>query len=278
MSLVCPYCRTEIEPDSGNRIYCCACGTPHHKDCYAENGGCTVFGCSQAPPEEPKIQVSAGDLANSPAVPWAYAPPVYGAAAPGMAGAAPPPMPTAEPLIPPPPAPAVPLDDARVDELTRTYSTMPAEQLVGIAQDRNSTTPEAREALRMVMTARNVGEPSTPSGVPPATLQYAAPVGANSVYLSTPPPPAGFITGAYAPPVAQHSVFSPPRSRTTFVLLGFFLGAFGAHNFYAGYTGKAIAQLLITLFTFGLAGVVSWIWAVVEICVVSTDSRNVPFV
>src|SRR5260370_24645148 len=49
--------------DSGPpRIFCTACGTPHHEDCYLENGGCTVFGCAQAPAEEPKLQVSYNDL------------------------------------------------------------------------------------------------------------------------------------------------------------------------------------------------------------------------
>ena len=37
------------------KIYCTACGTPHHEDCYFENGGCTVFGCAKAPADDPKL-------------------------------------------------------------------------------------------------------------------------------------------------------------------------------------------------------------------------------
>src|ERR1043166_1080380 len=61
-SLVCPYCRCPIEESAVNPIVCAGCGTPHHSDCYAENGGCTVFGCSAAPEEEPKLSMSGADL------------------------------------------------------------------------------------------------------------------------------------------------------------------------------------------------------------------------
>jgi hypothetical protein len=69
----------------------------------------------------------------------------------------------------------------------------------------------------------------------------------------------------------------PPKSRTTFILLGALLGAVGGHNFYAGYTKKAIWQLLITLVTFGFASPMTWIWAIIDICTVSQDSRGIQF-
>ncbi len=59
------------------------------------------------------------------------------------------------------------------------------------------------------------------------------------------------------------------------MLLGVFLGMFGAHNFYAGYTGKAAAQLVITLATCFWGGIISWIWAVVEVCTVDQDANRV---
>ena len=43
---------------------CAACSTRHHADCYEENGGCTIFGCQCAPPEEPKLSVSTPELAS----------------------------------------------------------------------------------------------------------------------------------------------------------------------------------------------------------------------
>jgi TM2 domain-containing membrane protein YozV len=72
------------------------------------------------------------------------------------------------------------------------------------------------------------------------------------------------------------------KSRTTYVLLGIFLGALGIHNFYAGFMGRAVAQLLITILI-GLIGwliiplIVVYIWAIVEVCPVSRDGRGVPF-
>ena len=50
----------------------------------------------------------------------------------------------------------------------------------------------------------------------------------------------GLATAAAAPAVGA-------KSKLTAGLLGIFLGGFGVHNFYLGYTGKAVAQLLIAL-------------------------------
>jgi len=91
MLATCPYCRAAFEPED-EVVTCPACGTVHHGDCLRDNGGCTVFGCSQAPVEEPRISVSSQDVARPNGTP---------AAANGnSAVAAPPPR-----LIPPPPPP-----------------------------------------------------------------------------------------------------------------------------------------------------------------------------
>lgn len=67
------------------------------------------------------------------------------------------------------------------------------------------------------------------------------------------------------------------KSKATAALLAFFLGGFGAHNFYLGYTGKAIAQLILTLTLFG--AIISGIWAFVEfiliLCGNVTDAKGV---
>ena len=70
------------------------------------------------------------------------------------------------------------------------------------------------------------------------------------------------------------------KTRVIYVVLGLFLGCLGIHNFYAGYTGKAIIQLLITVFTGWL--IVPWIavgiWAIIDIVITTKDSKGVPFV
>lgn len=63
---------------------------------------------------------------------------------------------------------------------------------------------------------------------------------------------------AYAPQVVSS------KSKIAAGLLGIFLGAFGVHNFYLGQTGKAVAQLLITLLSFGFLSGVSAIWGLIE--------------
>ncbi len=69
-----------------------------------------------------------------------------------------------------------------------------------------------------------------------------------------------------------------PKSRIAYILLAIFLGPLGIHNFYAGYTGKGIAQLLISLISFGFLAPVVFIWNLVEICTVTKDAQGVDFV
>lgn len=59
---VCPYCRMPLETAQEAAHLCPVCGTPHHEDCWEENGGCTVFGCAAAPIEEALVRVSGDDL------------------------------------------------------------------------------------------------------------------------------------------------------------------------------------------------------------------------
>ena len=65
------------------------------------------------------------------------------------------------------------------------------------------------------------------------------------------------------------------KSKIAAGLLGIFLGALGIHNFYLGYTSKAIAQLLITVLSCGILGVISEIWGLIEGILILTDSINV---
>ncbi len=66
-----------------------------------------------------------------------------------------------------------------------------------------------------------------------------------------------------------------PKSKIAAGLLGIFLGAFGVHNFYLGYTGKAVAQLLITVLSCGFLSFVSYIWGLIEGILILTGSINI---
>ncbi|HOO25381.1 MAG TPA: TM2 domain-containing protein [Clostridiales bacterium] len=64
------------------------------------------------------------------------------------------------------------------------------------------------------------------------------------------------------------------KSKIAAALLAFFLGAYGVHNFYLGYTEKAVTQLLFTLLSCGMLAVVSQIWAIVEGVQILTGQIN----
>ena len=55
------------------------------------------------------------------------------------------------------------------------------------------------------------------------------------------------------------------KSHIVYIILAIVFGEIGVHNFYAGYIGRGIAQLLITVLTFGLLFWVSWFWAIMQV-------------
>lgn len=83
-------------------------------------------------------------------------------------------------------------------------------------------------------------------------------------------------------PQGQSNVGNPDqKSKLVAGLFGILLGTFGVHNFYLGYKGKAIAQLLITLVSCGILAVVSAIWGLIEGIFIltgkiDTDANGVP--
>lgn len=82
------------------------------------------------------------------------------------------------------------------------------------------------------------------------------------------------------PPFQQPMPPQPPvgynqKSKVAAGLLGIFLGCFGVHNFYLGYTGKAVAQLLITLLTCFLASPISSVWGLIEGIMILANSNPV---
>lgn len=69
-----------------------------------------------------------------------------------------------------------------------------------------------------------------------------------------------------------------PKSRLAYILLAIFLGGFGVHNFYAGYTKKAIIQLLLTLLLGWtiIVPVAVFVWIILDIIQVTADANGVP--
>lgn len=76
--------------------------------------------------------------------------------------------------------------------------------------------------------------------------------------------------------VKKSTTSSDPNAKSKLAagLFGIFLGAFGVHNFYLGFTGKAVAQLLITVLSCGILSPVSAIWGLIEGIMILTGSIN----
>ena len=76
--------------------------------------------------------------------------------------------------------------------------------------------------------------------------------------------------------VKKSTTSSDPNAKSKLAagLFGIFLGVFGVHNFYLGFTGKAVAQLLITVLSCGILSPVSAIWGLIEGIMILTGSIN----
>jgi TM2 domain-containing membrane protein YozV len=220
---VCPYCRTEVGEAEGERTECPGCGTAHHADCYAENGGCTVFGCANAPSDEAKVTVSGTDLMGNTVTRRAAAP-----------------VPAVQPGF----------------SLGSGYITFRA--------------------------PAGGGEQAAPQGLPGGSGAESPPPPPPPIAGTgiAPPPQAGPGPQVQQPPtgLAAYYAAPQPKTRVIFVLLGIFLGALGVHNFYAGYVKKGTMQLCVTLLTCFYGAVISWPWAIIEICMVNKDADGTQFV
>lgn len=112
-------------------------------------------------------------------------------------------------------------------------------------------------------------QPGAPFATGPATFgaypsapgsgQYQPPTG----YGAPGHPEPGYPAQGYEQ-VAFEQVPWSPKSKLAAGLFGILLGAFGVHNFYLGFTGKAVAQLLITVLSLGVLSFISVIWGLVE--------------
>lgn len=56
------------------------------------------------------------------------------------------------------------------------------------------------------------------------------------------------------------------KSKLAAGLLGIFLGGFGIHNFYLGYTTKGVIQLVVSLFTVGIGSLWGFIEGILILC------------
>ena len=68
-----------------------------------------------------------------------------------------------------------------------------------------------------------------------------------------------------------------PKSKMVAGLLGIFLGSIGIHNFYLGFTKKAIIQIVVTFVTCGIGGIWGFVEGILILCGnISADANGVP--
>lgn len=129
-----------------------------------------------------------------------------------------------------------------------------------------------------VVTPPVAADPTYPPSygtVPPA--YPTAPADAYQAGYQMPPapdysayqmPPQGYPAVAYQPGVPMGY---EQKSKLAAGLLGIFLGAFGVGRFYLGYAGLGVAQLLVSIFTFGIGG----LWGFIDGILILTGSVKV---
>lgn len=148
----------------------------------------------------------------------------------------------------------------------------------------NTAVPQPRQQT-YAYTGQNPPQGTVPPQVHAPSQRAVPPQGyvpPQNVYASQPPvygAPSPY--GAYPPGVQKNKVVAG--------LLGIFLGGLGVHNFYLGYTSKAIVQLVITIAGYllfflvlpPLAACAMGIWGFVEGILILTgriavDGHGVP--
>ena len=87
-------------------------------------------------------------------------------------------------------------------------------------------------------------------------------------------PNATYQAGA---PVYNPNMPVQPKSRLAAGLLGIFLGGLGVHNFYLGFTSKAVIQILVSFITCGLGSIWGFIEGIMIIAgSINTDADGIP--
>ena len=164
-------------------------------------------------------------------------------------------VPTFEPAaeVPVPEAPSFPQASApSFDEATAT----PGSTTYGTAYDAASAQPGPDAAANQA-----------PYGAQPGFTQpgfeQAAYAAGQQAYGQP-----GYSQPAYGQPV----VAGPPKQWIVALLLGLFFGGFGVHNFYLGYTNRAIIQLILTIIVIGAP--VTAVWVLIELIMILMRSGS----
>ena len=163
-------------------------------------------------------------------------------------------VPTFEPAaeVPAPEAPSFP--QASAPSFDETMAT-PGSTTYGTAYDAASTQPGPDAAANQAPYGAQDGAQTG--------FEQAAYAAGQQAYGQP-----GYAQPAYGQPV----VAGPPKQWLVALILGFFFGGFGVHNFYLGYTNRAIIQLFLTITVIGAP--ISGVWVLVELILILMRSGS----
>ena len=131
-------------------------------------------------------------------------------------------------------------------------------------EPRPEETPETGAAPEGI-----AGEPGTTGPQSGANPSTALPNYPPVIPGTDPTPAAPIAPAADAYPGGPLPYDPQAKSRLTAGLLGIFLGGFGVHRFYLGYTGIGLLQIFLTLITFGYGA----LWGIVEGIMILSKAR-----
>ena len=124
------------------------------------------------------------------------------------------------------------------------------------------------------MYCKNCGNPVDPNAAVCVNCGCAKNVGSNFCGNCGKPVTPGSAVCMSCGYALTPAVTPDSKSKMAAGLLGIFLGAFGVHNFYLGNTGKAVAQLLISVLSCFTLSMISGIWGLIEGILILTGSIN----
>ena len=138
-----------------------------------------------------------------------------------------------------------------------------------------SPAPSAESAIRPAASLPVAPPPPDEYGPPNSAVVGYPPNGtARNGYLPPGYGPLGYGPQGYGPGALDPMA----KSKLAAGLLGIFLGAFGAHRFYLGFTRRGVIMLLVTfiggVLTLGIASVAMSIWGLVEGIMYLSGSPN----
>ena len=178
-------------------------------------------------------------------------------------------VPTFEPAaeVPVPEAPSFPQASApSFDEATAT----PGSTTYGTAYDAASTQPGPDTAANQAPYGAQDG--AQPGFAQPGFEQAAYAAGQQAYGQPGYSQPAYGQPGYSQPAYGQPVVAGPPKQWLVALILGFFFGGFGVHNFYLGYTNRAIIQLILTITVIGAP--ITGVWVLVELILILMRSGS----